>query len=167
MVEHSSQDQDGEYYRKMDVRLGHSRRDAVFGYLCWTWGVALVMLGSDTIQGKGMQFSEYFLRIFLQIVMRPSHGSSPEIFPLRYLQQVAAALLEPQLVSSRSHQRCSEHGRNGHLSSKPCTEMLNINLKDLTLWWLGVTPDGHELANTAVSVTYCRILNSLCLSPRF
>lgn len=118
MVEHSSQDQDGEYYRKMDVRLGHSRRDAVFGYLCWTWGVALVMLGSDTIQGKGMQFSEYFLRIFLQIVMRPSHGSSPEIFPLRYLQQVAAALLEPQLVSSRSHQRCSEHGRNGHLSSK-------------------------------------------------
>ena len=25
MVEHSSQDQDGEYYRKIDVRLGHSR----------------------------------------------------------------------------------------------------------------------------------------------
>lgn len=56
---------------------------------------------------------------------------------------------------------------NGHLSSKPCTEMLNINLKDLTVWWLGVSPDWHELANTALYLTYCRILNSLCLSPRF
>ena len=76
------------------------------------------MLGSDTIQGKGMQFSEYFLRIFLQIVMRPSHFSSPEI-ELRYLQQVAAALLEPQSFRlAVQRQESQEHGRNGHLSSK-------------------------------------------------
>ena len=95
MVEHSSQDQDGEYYRKMDVRLGHSRRDVVFGYML-NLGCGLGDAGERYYSGEGNAVQEYFLRIFLQIVMRPSHFSSPEIFPLRYLQQVAAALLEPQ-----------------------------------------------------------------------
>ena len=74
------------------------------------------MLGSDTIQGKGMQFSEYFLQIFL-LVMRPSHFSSPEIFPLRYLQQVAAALLEPQ-CSPVSH-ATSAVGNTAEMATSP------------------------------------------------
>ena len=38
-VEHSSQDQDGEYYRKIDVRLGHSRRH------CGIFGIYMLNLG--------------------------------------------------------------------------------------------------------------------------
>ena len=41
MVEHSSQNQDdGEYYRKMDVRLGHARRGWCLDMLnlgVWPW----------------------------------------------------------------------------------------------------------------------------------
>lgn len=121
MVEHSSQDQDGEYYRKMDVRLGHSRRDVVFGYML-NLGCGLGDAGERYYSGEGNAVQEYFLRIFLQIVMRPSHGSSPEI-ELRYLQQVAAALLEPQ--SFRLAFQRQEHGSTtpllqGHLLCLHC-----------------------------------------------
>ena len=52
MVEHSSQDQDGEYYRKMDVRLGHSRRDVVFGYML-NLGCGLGDAGERYYSGEG------------------------------------------------------------------------------------------------------------------
>ena len=120
MVEHSSQDQDGEYYRKMDVRLGHSRRDVVFGYML-NLGCGLGDAGERYYSGEGNAVQEYFLQIFLQIVMRPSHFSSPEIFPLRYLQQVAAALLEPQ--SFRLAFQRQEHGRNGHPKATCCASI--------------------------------------------
>lgn len=67
MVEHSSQDQDGEYYRKMDVRLGHSRRDVVSGYML-NLGCGLGDAGGAIGEGSAGVFTAD-----LQIVMRPSH----------------------------------------------------------------------------------------------